>query len=101
MTSLKKKFIISIAFSFTLFVLVWLSAILENITNAVAAGWSSGIPSLMGFSVGIFFLFVFLIIPAIIFAIWSVSPLVVKKLLSTFDLNEELLEKQSEPPKKN
>jgi hypothetical protein len=91
LTSLKKKFIISIAFSFALFVIVWLSAILENITNAVATGWSSGIPLLMGYSVGIFFLFVFLIVPVIIFSMWSVSPLVVKKMLGTFDLDEEML----------
>ena len=97
--SIMKKFFICIIFSLTLFILVWLSEILRYITMAVASGWTSGIPWLMAYSALIFFLFVFVIVPSVVLAMWMINPYVVKKLLSTFELSEELLEKKPKETK--
>lgn len=96
MNRIIKKYLVCLVFSFDLFLLVWLSEILRNITLAVASGWSSGIAVLMVYSALIFFGFVFGIIPIALLGIWFYNPLVLKNLLSTFGLTEKSLDKKKE-----
>ena len=98
MNQIIKKYVICLIFSFDLFVLVWLSEMLRPIVLAVSSGLTSGIPLLIAYVSGIFFLFVFGIIPAILLAMWLISPIPIKKLLVQFGLNEKLLDKK---PKKD
>jgi hypothetical protein len=84
-----------------LLVLVWLSEILRNVTLAVASGWSSGIAVLMAYSVLTLLLFAFVIVPLTVLSLWSINPLVIKKLFVTFGLSEKMLDKKrkTENPK--
>ena len=77
-----------------MFLLVWLSEILRDIMLAVSAGWSSGIFVLMAYSVFIFFLFVFGIIPIILLAMLRVSPDIMRNIFSTVGLTEKSLDKK-------
>lgn len=82
-----------VLFSFLLFIIVWLSEILREVMLDMSSGWSSGIPILMGYSVLIFFAFVFGIVPLVV---WGLGEKMRKALLGAFNIDEELLEKKKE-----
>lgn len=96
MNKIVRKYVVCLVFSFDLFVLVWLSEILRNMTLAISSGWSSGISVLMLYSALIFFLFVFLLVPSILLAMWLLSPIPIRKLLVQFGLTEKSLDKKKE-----
>src|SRR5208337_1778943 len=99
MNQTMKKYIICLIFSFDLFVLVWLTEMLTPIIHAIATGLTSGIPFLVAYVTGVFFLFVFGLIPLILLVMWAVSPVPIKKLLVQFGLNEELFNKKGKKTK--
>jgi hypothetical protein len=101
MNQIIKKYVICLIFSVDLFVLVWLSEILRNIVLAMSAGLNSGIFTLVLFSVEIFFLFVFGIVPLILLSMWLISPIPVRKLLVQFGLTEKLFDKKGKKNKDN
>ena len=80
----------SIIFSFLLFLLVWLSEIDSKIVNALSLAMSSGVFVLDMFA-GIFFLlFVFVMIPLIVFMMWCFNPSLVEALFAAVGLTEEV-----------
>jgi len=85
-----------VIFSLDLFLLVLLSEILRYIALGVSTGITSGIPILIAYSVVIFFLFVFGILPLTLFGLWLVNPLVIKKLLVQFGLSEGSLNREKD-----
>ena len=94
MKEIFRKYLLCVFFSFVLFVVVWLSEILRDIVLAVSAGWSSGIVILMLYSVFIFFLFVFGIVPLCLLSLFLFAPKLMRRFFATLGVTEDLLEKK-------
>ena len=96
-----RKWLLCLFLSFILFIIVWFSEIFHNIVLAVSSGWSSGIFVLMLFSVAVFFLFVFGIVPLCLLSLLLIYPKLMKKFFAAFGVTEELLEKKKKKEDKN
>lgn len=89
-----KKYVMCLAFSVLLLVIVLLSEILRNLVLAVSSAMSSGIFILNLLSWYVLMSFVFLIIPLFLLASLLINPKLMEAFLATFGVTEELLDKK-------
>jgi hypothetical protein len=89
-----RKYLLCLAFSFLLFVVVWLSEMLRYIVTTLGLAMSSGILVLNLVGVYIFFLFVFGIVPLCLLPLLLIYPKLMKAFFATFGVTEELLDKR-------
>jgi len=85
---LGKKYILCLVFSFSLFIIVWLSEMLRLVIMDIVPNPYSLANILY------FFFMVFGAVPFSLLVLWIINPFLVSKILETFGLTEESLEKK-------
>jgi len=86
--NLKKKFLVCLILSVSLFLIVYLSEIFVAVIHDIKSNPFT-LPNIL-----YFFLIVFGIVPFLLWSLWIINPFLIEKILKTFGLGEDKKERK-------